>query len=108
MNSTFQRNGETPRSYEGEYVTDVMADKTYGLLEEAVQADNKQPFFLAIAPSAPHSNIHMSGSILDDDPVFTFSPPVPAKRHEHLFKDVKVPRSANFNPDTVGPSPCFE
>lgn len=26
--------------------------------------------------------------------------PVPAKRHEGLFKDVKVPRTDNFNPDT--------
>ncbi|KAL3449925.1 alkaline-phosphatase-like protein [Aspergillus insuetus] len=97
LNSTFQRTGETPRSYEGEYVTDVMAQKAYRLLDEAVAAEN--PFFLTIAPSAPHANIQMSGSILDPDPVFIFDAPVPAKRHEHLFEDVIVPRGKNFNPD---------
>ncbi|KAL5341218.1 arylsulfatase [Aspergillus crustosus] len=98
LNSTFQRTGETPTSYEGEYVTDVLAQKAYRLLDEAVEAEN--PFFLTIAPSAPHADIQMSGSILDPDPVFVFGAPVSAKRHEHLFEDVVVPRSKNFNPDT--------
>ncbi|KAJ0417558.1 arylsulfatase [Aspergillus carlsbadensis] len=97
LNSTFQRTGETPRSYEGEYVTDVLAEKAYRLLDDAVAAEN--PFFLTIAPSAPHANIQMSGSILDPDPVFVFDAPVSAKRHEHLFEDVVVPRGKNFNPD---------
>ncbi|KAL4878815.1 alkaline-phosphatase-like protein [Aspergillus karnatakaensis] len=98
LNSTFQRTGETPRSYEGEYVTDVLAQKAYRLLDEAVTAEN--PFFLTIAPSAPHANIQMSGSILDPNPVFTFDAPVSAERHEHLFEDVIVPRGKSFNPDT--------
>ncbi|KAL3486221.1 alkaline-phosphatase-like protein [Aspergillus germanicus] len=97
LNSTFQRTGEAPRSYEGEYVTDVLAQKAYRLLDEAVAAEN--PFFLTIAPSAPHANIQMSGSILDPDPVFVFDAPVSAKRHEHLFEDVIVPRGKSFNPD---------
>lgn len=29
------------------------------------------------------------------------SAPIPLKRHEHLFQDVGVPRTANFNPDQV-------
>ncbi|KAH7333145.1 arylsulfatase [Rhexocercosporidium sp. MPI-PUGE-AT-0058] len=98
LNSTFQHTDETPRSYEGEYVTDVLAQKAYGLLDEAVEADN--PFFLTIAPIAPHANIQMNGSVLDDGHTFEFGSPVSAKRHEHLFKDVKVPRTASFNPDT--------
>ncbi|KAH6706482.1 arylsulfatase [Leptodontidium sp. MPI-SDFR-AT-0119] len=97
LNSTFQHTGETPKSYEGEYVTDVLAQKAYSLLDEAVAADN--PFFLTIAPIAPHANIQMNGSVLDDNHTFEFGSPVSAKRHEHLFKDEKVPRTTSFNPD---------
>jgi arylsulfatase A-like enzyme len=91
MNSSFQRNQEPPQSHEGEYVTDVLARKAYGLLDEAVNAN--KPFFLMIAPSAPHADIQNNSGTL------TFDAPVSAPRHAHLFKDVKVPRSANFNPD---------
>jgi hypothetical protein len=85
----------------GEYSTDILASKAYGLLDEAVEA--KDPFFLVVAPNAPHSNV---GWDTDgpDDPIgdgngqFTMSAPIPAERHKHLFKDVKVPRTANFNP----------
>ncbi|KAF8849477.1 Arylsulphatase [Acephala macrosclerotiorum] len=97
LNSTFQRKGETPRSYEGQYTTDVLAEKAFGLLDEAVRSE--KPFFLTIAPIAPHGNINMNGSILDDSPVFEHTEPVSAERHQHLFKDVKVPRTKNFNPD---------
>jgi hypothetical protein len=58
---------------EGEYVTDVLAEKAYRLLDDAVAAAN--PFFLTIAPSAPHADIQMKGSILDPDPVFCFQCP---------------------------------
>lgn len=97
LNSTFQHSGETPRSYEGQYVTDVLAQKAYDLLDEAVAADN--PFFVTIAPIAPHANIQMNGSVLDDNHTFEFGSPISAKRHEHLFKDEKVPRTVSFNPD---------
>ncbi|CZR65148.1 related to sulfatases [Phialocephala subalpina] len=97
LNSTFQRKGEEPKSYEGQYTTDVLAEKAFGLLDEAVQSE--KPFFLTIAPIAPHGNIYMNGSILDDNPVFEHTAPVSAERHQHLFKDVKVPRTENFNPD---------
>lgn len=101
MNSSFQHNTEKPRSYEGEYVTDVLAQKSYDLLEEAVQNLHEKPFFLTVAPIAPHADIQMKGSALDPDHVFEFDAPVSAKRHQHLFEDVKVPRTANFNPDRV-------
>ncbi|KAI1469794.1 putative arylsulfatase [Daldinia caldariorum] len=102
LNSTFQRNGEGPRSYEGQYSTDVLAEKAYGLLDEAVNAG--KPFFLVAAPVAPHANVVMKASASDshrdlDDLPFEFTEPVPAERHKHLFKDKKVPRTANFNPD---------
>ncbi|KAI1503558.1 Arylsulphatase [Biscogniauxia marginata] len=99
LNSTFQRNGEPPRSYEGKYGTDVLAAKAYGLLDEAVHAANDQPFFLTVAPIAPHANVQMKGNSLEDDHAIVFTEPVPAERHKHLFKDEKVPRTLNFNPD---------
>ncbi|EKD11969.1 arylsulfatase [Drepanopeziza brunnea f. sp. 'multigermtubi' MB_m1] len=97
LNSTFQHTGETPRSYEGQYSTDVLAQKAYSLLDHAVQAE--EPFFLTLAPIAPHANIEMNGSALDDGHTLKFGSPVSAERHKHLFKDVKVPRTESFNPD---------
>ncbi|KAF2114004.1 arylsulfatase [Lophiotrema nucula] len=99
MNSTFQKDKQPPVSHEGEYVTDVMAEKAYGLLDDAVHAANKRPFFLTVAPTAPHGNIQMNGSALDPDHTLEHTAPIPAERHRHLFKDVKVPRTANFNPN---------
>ncbi|KAI1377251.1 putative arylsulfatase [Hypoxylon crocopeplum] len=99
LNSTFQRNGERPRSYEGHYGTDVLTEKAYGLLDEAVDAG--EPFFLVAAPVAPHANVVMkdTGRRGHDLDSIEFTEPVPAERHKHLFKDVKVPRTVNFNPD---------
>lgn len=86
-------------SHEGEYSTDVLSRKALGLLDEAVET--QKPFFLTIAPNAPHCNIIMNGSILDHNPKFEYGAPISAKRHEHLFKDVIVPRTENFNPEAV-------
>ncbi|RAL02557.1 sulfatase family protein [Aspergillus ibericus CBS 121593] len=97
LNSTFQRDREPPESYEGEYSTDVLAQKAYRLLDEAVSA--QKPFFLTVAPMAPHCNVFMNGTGLDDNPVFSFSAPIPAKRHEHLFPDIRIPRTPSFNPE---------
>ena len=101
MNSTFQKDKRPPVSHEGDYVTDVMAEKAYGLLNDAVHAANKRPFFLTVAPTAPHGNIQMNGSALDPDFTLEHTAPIPAERHKHLFKDVKVPRAVNFNPNHV-------
>ncbi|KAI5917317.1 Arylsulphatase [Camillea tinctor] len=99
LNSTFQRNGEPPRSYEGRYGPDVLAEKAYGLLDEAVHAANNQPFFLTVAPIAPHANVIMKGDPQDGSHEVVFTEPISAKRHQHLFPNAKVPRSLNFNPD---------
>ncbi|KAI1814972.1 alkaline-phosphatase-like protein [Poronia punctata] len=96
MNSTFQRNNERPRSYEGLYGTDVLAAKALDFLDEGArdaENDNK-PFFLTVAPVAPHSNM-----VVDKSQTAAFSEPIAAERHRHLFKDVKVPRTENFNPE---------
>ncbi|KAK4497361.1 hypothetical protein PRZ48_011812 [Zasmidium cellare] len=100
LNATFTRNGETPISYEGQYSTDLVAEKSFAFLDDAL-ADQK-PFFLTIAPTAPHSNVHIGSNIIDgnfSENTNVQSPPIPAERHKHLFKDVKVPRTKHFNPD---------
>lgn len=102
LNSTFQRNHEKPVSHEGEYVTDVLAGKAQGFLEEALAAPD--PFFLAIATNAPHSNVDASFGRINftDAPrnwTFKLTTPVPAARHAHLFPDAVVPRGPGFNPD---------
>lgn len=49
------RNGAAPQDYSGQYSPDVIAEKALGFLDEAMQHD--EPFFLTVAPVAPHSNI---------------------------------------------------
>ncbi|KAI8951312.1 alkaline-phosphatase-like protein [Xylaria longipes] len=99
LNSTFQRNDEEPRSYEGEYSTDVVAGKAYGFLDDAVRDIENKPFFLTVAPVGPHSNIVVGNMSSGKAGRPDFGEPVSAKRHQHLFEGVKVPRTENFNPD---------
>jgi len=106
LNSSYQRNRSPPVSYEGQHTVDVLSQKALGFLDDAA-ADPSRPFFLGIAPVAPHSNVEaftLDGSPddLDDiEDLVRFTPPIPAARHAHLFKDVTVPRTPNFNPDSV-------
>jgi N-acetylglucosamine-6-sulfatase len=57
LNATTQRNRDPPVSWEGYYSTDVLAEKAYGLLNDAIAL--RDPFFVAIAASAPHSNVEI-------------------------------------------------
>jgi len=100
LNATTQRNRDLPVSWEGYYSTDVLAEKAYGLLSDAITLQD--PFFLTIATSAPHSNMgnfdpergaHQTASLM--------TKPIPAERHKHLFADANVPRRENFNPEKV-------
>lgn len=95
-NAHFSRNGKLPVSYKGAYSPDVTADKAYDFLEQALAAradDDDKPFFLGVAPIAPHANMIPFP--------YEGTPPKYAARHAHLFKDYKIPRTANFNPDEV-------
>ena len=98
-NPTFQRNWQLPKTYNGQYSTDVVAEKSLAFLDDAVAST--KPFFLTVAPIAPHVEVNVTIDFLR----FTYSlangPPVPAERHAGLFSDVQVPRTDNFNPDTV-------
>lgn len=102
LNASFSRNGGKPKSYEGQYSTDLVREKSFDFLNDAIatQKDSRQPFFLTIAPTAPHTNVHINSNVIDNftEHSNTQLPPVPAERHKHLFPDVKVPRTEHFNP----------
>jgi len=89
-NAMMTRNGGEPVSYKGKYSPDVTFEKAYDFLDEATM--HSDPWFLTVAPIAPHSNIKLRPPYEPDMPAY-------AERHAHLFKDYKIPRDANFNPD---------
>ncbi|KAL4960097.1 sulfatase family protein [Aspergillus stella-maris] len=95
LNSTYQRNRDEPVSYEGRHTTDVITEKALGFLDDGLNGD--RPFFLTVAPVAPHSNVDVSSLSAKLPTVMT--EPIPLDRHKHLFQDVRVPRTENFNPD---------
>ncbi|KAI8073302.1 alkaline-phosphatase-like protein [Gongronella butleri] len=87
----FSINGEKPVFYKDQYQTDVIHAKAVRALKN--QENTDKPFFLWVAPMAPHSNF-----AFEEGPGIVTTPPISAARHAHLFKDVKVPRTPNFNP----------
>lgn len=92
-----QQDKNTPQNRPGEYSTDIVAKQTVEYIESAI-AGNK-PFFIGAAPIGPHSQTRLVNNSA------VFEKPVPADRHKDLFPGLKVPRTPNFNPDTVC-SPC--
>ncbi|KAL2787552.1 Arylsulphatase [Aspergillus keveii] len=92
-NSTFQRNQEPPTTSNG-YSTDLIAQHTLGFIKEA--RDSDRPFFIGVAPIAPHSKTAPDYSGV----IPYFISPDPAQRHKDMFPNAKAPRGGNFNPDT--------
>lgn len=94
LNPIYQSNKDAPVHHKNEHTSDLITEKAQGLLDDAITAG--KPFFLSVAPIAPHSNIdaerHAGLPLMTE--------PIPAERHAELFKDVKVPRTENFNPDS--------
>lgn len=84
-----QKDGDVPKSYNGEYSTDMVSRKAKFVLDEAIHA--RKPFFLGITPVGPHAEMVPDG----------FGPPIPAQRHQNLYRGLKAPRTPNFNPDVV-------
>jgi N-acetylglucosamine-6-sulfatase len=91
-NASMSRNGAHAISYKGHYSNDLIAEKAYGFLEDAINGVEDKPFFLVAAPIGPHANVDVERG---------FTPAVSAPRHAHLFKNYRIPRKKNFNPDTV-------
>jgi N-acetylglucosamine-6-sulfatase len=92
FNFSTTRNGQPPQNYLGAYSPDITAEKAYGFLDDALADPDSKPFFLTVAPVAPHADVTLY-------PTMKAGPPAVAERHRHLFKDYKIPRDDNFNPD---------
>lgn len=86
----FSIDGATPRYYNGSYLQDVVHAKAVDRVEKLIanETANGQPWFLMVAPTAPHQTFNTTGDW----------PPVPAARHADLFQNVTAPRTPNFNP----------
>ncbi|MEH1814066.1 MAG: sulfatase [Nostoc sp.] len=88
-NYTLNKNGKLVKYGDKaeDYGTDVYRDFAIDFIQRSTK-DGK-PFFVYLAPF----NIH--------------GPYTPAKRHRHLFPDVKAPRPDNFNEADVSTKPQF-
>lgn len=84
----FSIDGATPRYYNGSYLQDVVRAKAVDRLENLIANNSAQPWFLTVAPTAPHQTFNVTGKW----------PPIPAARHASLFQNVTAPRTPNFNP----------
>lgn len=72
-----------------DYLTDVIARKAVDFIKRAKDNDD-QPFFLYVAPTAPHAPI------------------LPARRHsKHAFRDWEVPKPPNYNEADISDKPFW-
>lgn len=104
LSPIYQRNQDPPVYHQNEHTSDLITAKAQALLAQALAAaadgdnnNNNKPFFLGVAPVAPHSDVDPADREPGSLPRMT--EPVPCARHAHLFPDARVPRAANFNPD---------
>ncbi|KFA60090.1 hypothetical protein S40285_09331 [Stachybotrys chlorohalonatus IBT 40285] len=93
LNPICQKDHERPVHHQGRHTTDLIQEHAASLINEAI--DSGQPFFVAIAPIAPHSNIDSNNG---GTPRMT--DPIPLERHKQLFSDLQIPRTDNFNPES--------
>jgi arylsulfatase A-like enzyme len=92
---TMNENGElvTYGNTPDDYLTDVEADKAIDFLGRAL--DDRVPFFLYLAPFAPHARSVQEGG----------TPPEPAVRHLQDYPEAKIPRVPSFNEALIDDKP---
>jgi N-acetylglucosamine-6-sulfatase len=97
-NGTVRRYGTAPDDYQ----TDVLARKAAGFVREAANAD--EPFFLVVAPTAPHkeSDVRVGPSVAPP------RDPRPASRHLGTFADEPLPRPPSFADRNLEDQPLAE
>lgn len=93
FNVGITHDGEPPYYPLGDYSTDIVAESAQRYINDALSDEDGNPFFITLAPVAPHVWLYDHG----EDSVS--GPPPSAPRHEGLFPDYKIPRTDNFNPD---------
>jgi N-acetylglucosamine-6-sulfatase len=69
-----------------DYATDVLAEAALAILRKP---SFREPFFLLLAPSAPHASS------------------TPAPRHEGLFVGLEMPRGPSFDEEDVSDKPAY-
>jgi N-acetylglucosamine-6-sulfatase len=79
-----------------DYMTDVQTNKAVDFIQRT--APTQQPFFIYLAPFAPH----LQGRDVDTG---TFMPPIPAPRHQGTFQNEQAPRPPSFNELDVSDKP---
>jgi N-acetylglucosamine-6-sulfatase len=84
----------------GDYSTDVYA----GLAERAIRDAKRagRPFFLNIAPLAPHTVAANSSARMEGTPA------LPAPRHANRFANTPMPRYPNFNEADLSDKPFIQ
>jgi arylsulfatase A-like enzyme len=70
-----------------DYLTDVLSQRAVAFVRQATQENH--PFFLWLAPSAPHR------------------PATPAPRHANDFATARAPRTPSFNEQDVSDKPAY-
>lgn len=78
-----------------DYLTDIQAKIALDFVERTVPSG--QPFFMYLAPIAPHNEVVNAGSV----------PPIAAPRHENEFSGVAAPRGPSFNEEIVNDKPIW-
>ncbi|KAJ7619869.1 alkaline-phosphatase-like protein [Mycena rosella] len=98
MNSIWQTGTGMPENFPGEHTLDINNERAFAYLDDAAEKD--VPFFLTIAPVAPHAQV-----IVDlDNPQIenrNIRAPVPQAKWSTSFLDEKVPWTPKFHPDVV-------
>jgi arylsulfatase A-like enzyme len=82
---------------EADYQTDVLAAKAEAILRAFLRDKAHRPFFLSVAPLAPHTE--------RSDEAGKGTPPRPAPRHEGRFADEPMPEKASFDEADVSDKP---
>ncbi|KAI8899367.1 alkaline-phosphatase-like protein [Globomyces pollinis-pini] len=96
-NPVFSKNGAKPQLFSGQYNTDILTQKTLAQLKDAAVRD--EPFFSYIAPIGCHTGVEIKFPLPKPPavPNATFTPPIPAPRHQHLLPNLTLPISENYN-----------
>jgi N-acetylglucosamine-6-sulfatase len=95
-NGKLKTYGRSPSNYS----TDVYS----GLAERAIRtaSKKKQPFFMSLAPNAPHTVATKSGATNEG------SPALPPPRYANVFANALMPRYPNFNPANIDDKPAVK
>ena len=83
VDGDLKRYGRSP----DDYLTDVLSTRAINFIKSSI--DNQRPYFLYLAPFAPHQ------------------PATPAARHQALFPDLIAPRGGSFNEGDVSDKPQY-